>query len=157
MKQDLEEDRTIGEPNFHSNQTSGIAGDGEILPDGDSHNHSNNEDWTVNAVAGAGNISNMPDRTNSENYMADAPNTNPLNEKKQDEWQMPEPVFRVSSGKKIEKSALPKPHLNLSPNSPETSEKKDSDTNIQPQPYISEEFTLSDKDVIEKSPRKTYK
>lgn len=155
MKQDLEEDRTIGEPNFHSNQTSSIAGDGEILPAAaDLQNHSNNEDWTVNAAASAGNISNMPDRTNSENYMAAAPNTNPLNEEKQDEWKMPEPVFRVSSGKKVEKSASPKPRLNLSANPPETSEKADSNTNIQPQPYISEEFTVSDGDVIEQSPAK---
>ncbi len=153
MKQDLEEDWTVNEPNFHSEQTADAANDGASLSAAESQNQANSDDWAMNTMVSSGGISDLAAQINAEKRAADAPNTNPLNEEKQDKWQMPEPVFRVSSGKKVERSASPMPRSNFPANPSKTSETKNSIIELQPQPYISEEF-LVDKTVIEKPPAK---
>ena len=160
MKKDLDEDWTVGEPNFHSNQTSGIVVNNAEVPKtpiGDPPVQMNGEDWSMKATTSEEHISKPPEQINSEQFV-DAPITNPLSDgkpasgKNQDKWQMPEPVFRVSSGKKVNKSTLAETRPNLPTNPPEVSEVTNSTTNIQPQPYISEEFSFSDAAAIEETP-----
>lgn len=162
VKQDLEEDWTVDEPNFHSKPTADAANDGASLPAADSQNQSNTDEWAMNTMVSSGGISELAAQINAEKWAADTHNTNPLNEEKQDklneekqdEWQMPEPVFRVSSGKKVEKSASPMPRLNFSANPSQTSETKNSVIEIQPQPYISEALIVGDEDTIKEPPTK---
>ncbi len=154
MKQDLEEDWTVNKSNFHSKQAANDAIDGEVPTSGDDpQNQANPDDWAMNTLVSSGGISDLVKQINAEKRAADAPNTNPL-EEKPDKWQMPEPVFRVSSGKKVEKSALAIPRLNFSAEPPATSETTDSTADIQPQPYISEALIVGDENIIEKSPAK---
>lgn len=153
VKQDLEEDWTVDEPNFHSKPTADAANDGASLPAADSQNQANSDDWAMNTMVSSGGISELAAQINAEKRAADAPNTNPL-EEKPDKWQMPEPVFRVSGGKKIEKSASPMPRLNFPANPPAAFETTDSTAAIQPQPYISEASIVGDQDMIEEPPAK---
>ncbi len=149
-QQDLEK-RAFNESNFHSEQAADVVNAGKIPPAAESQNQTNADDWAINTMVNAGNISNLPDPANSVNRTANAPNTNPLNEEKRDKWQMPEPVFRVSSGKKVEKTASPTSQTN-SPKSPETSEPANSVVSIQPQPYISEAFIDTDDEFVIEEP-----
>lgn len=160
IKQDLEEDWTVGEPNFHSKQAANAATDGEVPTTGsDPQNQANSDDWAMNTMVSSGGISSLVEQMDAERRAATAPNTNPL-EEKPDEWKMPEPVFRVSSGKKVEKPASAMPRLNFSAEPPATSETSeaseitDSVADIQPQPYISEALIVGDEDAIEVSPAK---
>lgn len=149
-KQDLAEDRMVNESNFHSERTANAVNDGEISPAADSQNQTNTDDWAVNTMVNAGSMLNPSDPANFAEQAADTPNTNPLNEEKQVKWQMPEPVFRVSSGKKVEKSASSTPHSNLS-KPLETVEMANQIINIQPQPYISEAL-IGDEFIAEEDP-----
>ncbi|CAN5262859.1 hypothetical protein BH20ACI1_BH20ACI1_16960 [soil metagenome] len=155
MKQDLEEDWTVNEPNFHSKRAADAAIDGEVSTTGggDLQNQASSDEWAMNTMVSSGGISDLVKQLDAEKRAADTQNTNPL-EEKSDSWQMPEPVFRVSSGKKVEKSASIMPPLNFSAKPPETSETTDSATNIQPQPYISEALIVGDEDIVEKPPVK---
>lgn len=154
-KQDLEEDWTVNEPNFHSKKVTGSAIDSEVTTsDGnDSQNQTNSDDWAMNTMVSAGGIAGLVEQLDAENRTADAPSTSPLEEKR-DNWQMPEPVFRVSSGKKVEKSTSAMPHLNFAATQPESSEPPESTADIQPQPYISEALIIGDEDVIKEPPAK---
>lgn len=69
-------------------------------------------------------------------------------ETKADEWKMPEPVFRVSDGKTAESRKTPQNNFPFS-KSP-LPEEIETTKPIQPQPNISEEFTINH--VIEKKP-----
>lgn len=150
-KQDLEEDRTVNKSNFHSKRTADVVNAGEISPAADSQKKTNADDWAVNTMVNTGNIANPSDSSNSSNLTTNAPNTNPLSEKNQDKWQMPEPIFHVSSGKKVEKPASATPRSSLS-KPPETTETTNSVINIQPQPYISEALIGGDEFVFGEPP-----
>ena len=155
-QQSLEEDWTVGEPHFHSKQPADVLNDGEVQP-GDAVNSQapkSNDDWAMNTIVGGANNSSSFNRTDSANRAANTPDTNPLMDEKNDKWQMPEPIFRVSGGKKIEKSASPMPRLNSPAKFPEPAQMASPTTDIQPQPYISEEFTVADVAVIEEPPAK---
>lgn len=68
-------------------------------------------------------------------------------------WQMPEPVFRNSDGKKIEKSKLAAPPPSVSPTAPtEIAVTDAAPAAIQAQPYISEAFAIEDEYIIEEPP-----
>lgn len=151
MIQDLEKDWSVDEPNFHSKKTPDAALDGaaSAFAAADIQNQPNNDDWAMNTLVSSEGISNLPDQKNSADKTANAPDTNPLHEETKDQWQMPEPVFRVSSGKKIKKSAAPMPPLASPAKPPETSQTANTTVDIQPQPYISEEFTTGDDAVVE--------
>ncbi len=150
MKSDLDEDWTVNEPNFQSKQAADFVNDGEVLSV-NPQNQANSDDWAMNTIVSNGNILDPPDQANSAYRTAEMPNTNPLN-KKQDKWQMPEPEFRVSSGKKVEKSASPMPRLDFSAKVSEISKTTNSVADIQPQPYISEALIVGDENIIESSP-----
>jgi len=95
------------------------------------------------------------------------PVNNPKQEKK-GEWSMPEPIFRVSEGENLEEVAKrtavfnlkdiegfdkTTPNLNFSEVSPpEPSNQTASNLNLQPQPYISESFPVSEIAVENKLP-----
>ena len=76
-------------------------------------------------------------------------------EARQNNWKMPEPVFRVSGGTTFSGSKNETPPLNLPPEQPSPQpiaqppsqnikeEKSAPDVKIQAQPYISEEFNIS--------------
>lgn len=118
MKQDLEEDWTVGEPNFHSKQAADAAINSEVPTTGsDPQNQATSDDWAMNTLVSSGGISNLVKQIDAEKRAGNTANTNPL-EEKPDEWKMPEPVFRVSSGKKVEKSTLGMPRLNFAAEPP---------------------------------------
>lgn len=160
--QDLEEDWAGGEPNFHSHQASDIINDGKVPPAAaiDPPNQADTDDWTMKTMVSGGNVLTPPNQVNAENRATETLNTNPLRESKEDKWQMPEPVFRVSSGKKLNKSVSPIPYVkqraNQPPVSSEISEPAVSAAppvaaaDIQPQPYISEDFIVDD--VVKENP-----
>jgi len=129
MKQESEEDWTVSEPNLYPKQAVGTETIDEISPDAKTAPISadTKEDWVM------------------DKSTAEIPP-----EKKQDKWEMPEPVFRVSSGKKLDKSNLVALPSNLQVSPPETSQMNAPNAIIQPQPYISEEFIVGDAGVIEK-------
>ena len=155
MKQDLEEDWAVGEPNFHSTQADNtLLKKNKILSAEDSLNGASVEDWSGNTMVNGGILLNPPNPKNSANQTADALNTNPLIEEKQNKWQMPEPVFRVSNGKKVEKPALAEDNANSPISPPKSAEIQKQAPDIQPQPYISEAFIVSDEDIIEEPPAK---
>ncbi len=132
MKQELEDDWTVNELNFHPAQMVGadkLDTAPAVVP---SVSAGAKEDWTMDM---------------STNEMP-AQETN-------GKWQMPEPVFRISDGKKIEKSksaALPLPVSPPTP--PEIAVIDAAPANIQPQPYISEAFAVDDEYTIEEPPAK---
>ena len=135
MKQELPDDWTMNEMNFHSTQVvSGENTDAEpaALPAVHPVSREAKEDWTMDMST-----SEMP-----------AQETN-------GKWQMPEPVFRISDGKKIEKSksAVPPPSMSL-PTPPEVAVADAAPASIQPQPYISEAFVVEDEYTIEEPPAK---
>ena len=120
-----EEDWAMSEPDFHLTQMVGaktVNETAETVSDGET------EDWTVTPIA-----------------------PTPA-EKKNDGWQMPPPVFRVSSGTTPEKSDRTKPRSALPADQPANSEKTAESADVQPQPFISEDLIIGD--IIEKPPAK---
>ena len=78
----------------------------------------------------------------SEDWTMNVPKTNPNANNSSDNWQMPTPVFRNSSGKKLEKvNRINSPNENTAPAVPPF-ETGAANLEIQPQPYISEEFSM---------------
>ncbi len=110
-----EEDWAMSDQNFHLTQTVGSKTAGITASDG------NLEDWTV-----------------------DTPPVKAPEEKKKDEWEMPPPVFRVSSGTTPQKSDKIKPKTGFPANQPVILKKEAADIDIQPQPFISEELVVSE-------------
>lgn len=133
MKQELQDDWTVNELKFHSTQIiSGENADAApaALPAVPPVSAEAKEDWTMDMST-----SEMP-----------VPEIN-------GKWQMPEPVFRISDGKKIKKSTLATPPPSAPPTaSPEIAVTDAAPSNIQPQPYISEAFAIDDEYVIEEPP-----
>ena len=82
----------------------------------------------------------------TEDWSMNLPNTNPSVEKASDGWEMPPPVFRISSGKKIDKSNRKTPpptaEIPLEVEMP-PAEIVAPTLDIEPQPYISEEFSTN--------------
>ncbi len=88
----------------------------------------------------------------TEDWSMNVPNTNPIVEKPPDGWEMPPPVFRISSGKKLDKSTrkTPPPNAGDSPDfQTQPAEVIVPNPDIQPQPYISEELSVNE--VISKT------
>ena len=120
------------------------------------------EDWSVDSpgyqmkpkTENSGNIAaekvSQQDLSGVGDWAMTDPEVNIPPETNADEWKMPEPVFRVSSGKTPEKSKTPQNNLPFSklPLPEETG----TAVPVQPQPNISEEFTIGE--VIEKKPAK---
>lgn len=148
-KRDLDEDWAVNEPSLRSKPAADFAGDSEVSLAGP-QNQANSDDWAMNTMVSSRNIQNPSERTVSASQTVNAPDTNPL-DKKQGEWQMPEPEFRVSSGKKVEKSVLATPRPDFSAKSPEILETTGS-VEIQPQPYISEALLGGGEQMIGHSP-----
>lgn len=117
-----EEDWAMSEPDFHLTQPVGAP------PLNKTASENEAEDWTV------------------------TPTAKKTAEKKTDGWQMPEPVFRVSSGKTPEKFGKTKQKNDSSANKSEDSEKSSESGNVQPQPFISEDLIAGD--LIETAPVK---
>ena len=135
MKQELEEDWTVNELNFHSTQIVG------------------RENGEAFSTAAPPPILAEP----TENWTMDMSTNEIPKEETKGRWEMPEPVFRVSNGKTLDKpktAASPLP-LNLQPVRPEIAPAVAGVSNIQPQPYISEAFTADEPDDIEEPPVKT--
>ena len=91
----------------------------------------------------------------TEDWAMNVPDTNPAAEKAPDSWEMPPPVFRISSGRKMDKDnrkTPPQPPADSSPVEVPTVEVQTSEIvetvspnlGIQPQPFISEEFSVSE-------------
>ena len=82
----------------------------------------------------------------TEDWAMNVPDTSPAIEKASDGWEMPPPVFRISSGKKIDKSnrKTPPPTAEI-PLEVQTqpAEIVAPILDIEPQPYISEEFSTN--------------
>ena len=85
-----------------------------------------------------------------EDWAMNVPNTNPSAEKIADVWERPPPVFRISRGRKLDKDnrkTPPMPSSDLPPVEAPTSEIVEPvappNPDIQPQPYISEEFSTN--------------
>ena len=86
----------------------------------------------------------------TEDWAVNVPNTNPSAEKIADVWEMPPPVFRISSGRKLDKDnrkTPPMPPPDSPPVEAQTSEIVEPvappNLDIQLQPYISEEFSTN--------------
>lgn len=84
----------------------------------------------------------------TEDWAMNVPKTNPAIEKDSDGWEMPPPIFRISSGRKLDKANRKTPRLpspDLSPVQEQSSPTAAlPNLEIQPQPYISEEFSVSE-------------
>ncbi len=133
MKQELDDDWTVNELSFHSTQVI-KAENADAAPAASPAvppvSIEAKEDWTMNMST-----SEMP-----------VPEIN-------GKWQMPEPVFRISDGKKIEKSKLAAPPPSASPTSlPGIAVTDAVPAAIQAQPYMSEAFAIDDEYIIEEPP-----
>lgn len=95
----------------------------------------------------------------TEDWAMNTPNTNSDDKNKPDTWELPPPVFRISSGKKLDKEHRKTPPMSdstpadLPPVEVQTSETAaPPNPDIQPQPFISEEFSVNE--VAAKTPAK---
>ncbi len=87
----------------------------------------------------------------TEDWAMNVPNTNPSAEKTPDTWEMPPPVFRISSGRKLDKENRKTPPMpppsDSSPVEAQTLEIVETvappNLDIQPQPLISEDFSAN--------------
>lgn len=88
------------------------------------------------------------DAATTEDWSMNVPKTNSAVEKTSDGWEMPPPVFRISSGRKMDKAGRktpPSPSPDLSPIQEQSSEMSPPpNLEIQPQPFISEEFSVNE-------------
>lgn len=84
----------------------------------------------------------------TEDWTMNVPTTNPSYEKASDVWEMPPPVFRISSGRKMDKANRkmpPPPSLDSPPVQAQSSQiAAPPNLEIQPQPFISEEFSVNE-------------
>jgi len=87
----------------------------------------------------------------TEDWAMNVPNTNPSAEKIADVWEMPPPVFRISSGRKLDKDNRKTPPMPPPSDSPPVEAKTfeivepvaPPNLDIQPQPFVSEEFSTN--------------
>jgi hypothetical protein len=96
------------------------------------------------------NVDVPPTSATTEHWAMNVPSTNSFAEKAPDTWEMPSPVFRVSSGRKLDKSNQKTPPMPLSDSPPVEAQTPEivetvapPSPDIQPQPYISEEFSAN--------------
>lgn len=90
----------------------------------------------------------------TEDWAMNVPDTNPSAEKISDVWEMPPPVFRISSGRKLDKDHRKTPPMPPSSDSPPPDSPPvevppseivaPPNLDIQPQPFISEEFSANE-------------
>lgn len=78
----------------------------------------------------------------TEDWTTEAPDSNVHEEKKQDKWKMPPPIFRVSSGTKPNKSDWKTPRLEIPAHQLETPAAIEPNIQIQPSPPVPEEIAV---------------
>ncbi|CAN5593643.1 hypothetical protein BH24ACI2_BH24ACI2_04190 [soil metagenome] len=93
----------------------------------------------------------------ADDWTMKALDSNVHQEKKQDKWEMPPPIFRVSSGTKPDKSNWRTPRLEMPAHQPEASAAIEPNIQVQHLPHVPEEFAASGdvSDLIEETPAKT--